>query len=63
MNYSSSFNNLYKIIQQSTSQEKDNKVDDKKKIGYLSSRIIKIVSEFILFIYINYLLNNINNLL
>jgi hypothetical protein len=50
MNYSNSFNDLYKIIQ--NKNEKISKAvsefGDKKKIGYFSSRLIKFVKNSIL---------------
>jgi hypothetical protein len=54
MNYSNSINNLYTIITQSNKtkhldeKEKDNNKEgkDKRKVGYLSSRIIKLLLNF-----------------
>jgi hypothetical protein len=48
MNYSNSLSNLYNIIQQRQGfkdKDKDkDKVEEKKKMGYFSSRLIKIVN-------------------
>lgn len=47
INYSSSFNNLYKIIQKNTDKrENELKREDKKRVGYLSYKLIKFVNLF-----------------